>query len=48
MLFRSAAAAEIIAAETGAKIYTLDMAMAGDSYFTAMHHNINTLKGALG
>ena len=44
----STSAAEIIAAETGAKIYTLDMAMAGDSYFTAMHHNINTLKGALG
>lgn len=44
----STSAAEVIAAETGAKIYTLDMAMAGDSYFTAMHHNINTLKEALG
>ena len=43
----STAAAEIIAKETGVKIYTLDMAMAGDSYFTAMYHNINTVKEAL-
>ena len=27
--------------------YTLDMAMSGD-YFTAMYHNIDTLKEALG
>jgi len=40
-------AANIIAAETGAKLYQLDMAMAGDSYFDAMYHNINTLKEAL-
>lgn len=44
----STAAAEIIAKETGVKIYTLDMAMAGDSYFTAMYHNIDTVKEALG
>lgn len=43
----SVSAAEIISAETGAELYTLDMAMSGD-YFTAMHHNINTLKEALG
>ena len=44
----STAAAEIIARETGAKVFTLDMAMAGDSYFTAMYHNIDTIKEALG
>ena len=44
----STSAASIIAAETGAKIYQLDMAMSGDSYFEAMYHNINTLKEALG
>lgn len=44
----SVSAANIIAAETGASIYTLDMAMAGDSYFDAMYHNIDTLKEALG
>lgn len=44
----SSAAAKIISSETGARIYQLDMAMAGDSYFDAMYHNINTLKEALG
>ena len=44
----STAAAKVIAAETGAKIYALDMAMAGDSYFDAMYHNIRTVKEALG
>lgn len=44
----STAAAGVIAAETGVGIYTLDMAMAGDSYFDAMYHNIDTLKEALG
>jgi len=44
----SDACAGIISAETGAAIYTLDMAMAGDSYFGAMYHNIDTLKEALG
>ncbi len=43
----SCSAAQIIAAETGAAIYTLDMAMSGDSWFDAMYHNINTLKEAL-
>lgn len=42
------AAAQVIARETGANVFTLDMAMAGDSYFDAMYHNINTLKEALG
>ena len=44
----SASAASVISRETGAAIHTLDMAMAGDSYFDAMYHNIDTLKEALG
>ncbi len=44
----STAAAEVIANETGTAVYTLDMAMAGDSYFDAMYHNIDTVKEALG
>ena len=44
----SVSAARIIADETGAAVYPLDMAMYGESYFDAMRHNIDTLKGALG
>ncbi len=44
----SVSAASIIARETGCGSFALDMAMAGDSYFDAMYHNINTLKEALG
>lgn len=44
----SVSAADIIAAETGVKVYTLDMAMSGDSWIDAMYQNINTLKEALG
>ena len=44
----STSAANVISAETGAKIFSLDMAMAGNSYFEAMYHNINTIKEALG
>ena len=43
----STAAAKVISAETGTNIYKLDMAMAGDSYFDAMYHNIRTVKEAL-
>ena len=43
----SVSAAQIIAAETGAELYSLDMAISGDSYFDAMYHNIDTLKEAL-
>ena len=43
----SASAADILCRETGAKKATLDMAMAGDSYFDAMYHNIDTIKEAL-
>lgn len=44
----SVSAAHIIAAETGVKIYALDMAMSGDSWIEAMYQNIDTLKEALG
>ena len=44
----SVSAADIIATETDAAVYALDMAMAGDDYFEAMKHNINTIKEALG
>jgi len=44
----STSAANIIANETGAKIYTLDMCMSGNSYFDSMYKNIDTLKEALG
>ena len=44
----SVSAADILCRETGAQKETLDMAMAGDSYFTAMYHNIETIKEALG
>ncbi len=43
----STSAAQIISRETGASVYMLDMAMAGDSYFDAMRHNIDTVKEAL-
>lgn len=43
----SVSAAGIISRETGAKEFSLDMAMSGDSYFESMYHNIDTLKEAL-
>ena len=43
----STSAAQIISRETGAACPALDMAMSGDSYFTAMYHNIDTIKEAL-
>lgn len=44
----SVSAAGIISRETGCGSFQLDMAMAGDSYFDAMYHNIDTIKEALG
>ena len=44
----SPSAAQVISRETGAKVFALDMAMAGDSYFEAMYRNIDTIKEALG
>ena len=43
----SVSAAQIISRETGASSHALDMAMAGDSHFDAMYHNIETIKEAL-
>lgn len=43
----SSSAASAIQAETGVAVYSLDMAMGGSDYFTAMRHNIDTLKEAL-
>lgn len=43
----SGSAASIIAAETGAGLYTLDMAMSGEDYFSSMYANIDALKEAL-
>ena len=44
----SDSAAQVIALETGCKVYALDMAMSGSSYFEAMYHNIDTIREALG
>ena len=44
----SVSAASVISRETGAKVFTLSMAMSGESYFDAMYHNIDTIKEALG
>ena len=43
----SSSAASILSRETGVKVYTLDTAMSGSSYFDAMYHNIDTIKEAL-
>lgn len=43
----STSAASVVSAETGAKLFVLDMAMSGSSYFEAMYHNIDILKEAL-
>ena len=43
----SASAAQIVSAETGVPIYSLNMAMGDSGYFDAMYHNIDTLKEAL-
>ena len=43
----SDAAATIVSRETGVPVFQLNMAMAGDSYFDAMYHNINTIKEAM-
>lgn len=43
----STAAANIIASETGVKLYALDMAISSGDYFEAMYCNIDTLREAL-
>lgn len=42
----SDAAAGIISRETGVPIFSLDMAMAGDSYFDALYRDIDTIREA--
>lgn len=44
----STAAAQIISAESGIPIFTLDLGISGDNYFHAMYKNIDTIKEALG
>ena len=44
----SVSAADIISRETGSTVFQLDMAMAGNDYFEAMYHNIDTIREALG
>ncbi len=44
----SASAASVLSREADIPSFQLDMAMASGSYFTAMYHNIDTLKEALG
>ena len=44
----SASAGSVIARETGAAVYSLDMAMSGESWFRAMYRNIDTIKEAMG
>lgn len=43
----SVSAADVVSAETGAKVYTLSMAMSEGDYFDAMYGNINTIKEAM-
>lgn len=43
----SDASAKVISAQTGAAVFTLNMAMSED-WFAAMYHNIDTIKEALG
>ena len=43
----STASAAIISRETGARTFTLDMAISGNDYFAAMYHNIQTIREAL-
>lgn len=44
----SPSAASVLSRETRAAVCSLDMAMAGDSYFDAMYGNIHSIKEALG
>lgn len=44
----SVSAGSVIARETGVELYSLDMAMGGESWFDAMYRNIDTIKEAMG
>lgn len=41
------ATARLVASETGAGVYDLDLGMGGRDYFSAMEHNLNTIREAL-
>ena len=43
-----ASAADVICREIDGRSYALDMAMSGESWFSAMYYNIDTVKEALG
>lgn len=43
----SVSAADIIAAETDVKVFSLDMAMSAEDYFDAMYQNIDTVREAM-
>lgn len=43
----SVSAADVIAAETGTRVFALDMAMSGEDYFHSMYHNIDTIREAM-
>ena len=43
----SVSAADILSGEIGVQVYTLDMAMAGESYFAAMRYNIDQIREAM-
>lgn len=43
----STSAADIISREIGCSVFSLDMAMSGESYMQAMYHNIDAVKEAL-
>ena len=43
----SVSAADVISAETGVKVFSLDMAMSGTDYFDSMYHNIETVREAM-
>lgn len=44
----STSASKVVSAETGVKIFTLNMAMGEQDYFESMYQNINNIKEALG
>lgn len=46
--YGSDSAATVICVETGAKVFSLSMAMSGEDYLTALRRNIDTVKEALG
>jgi len=44
----STSASGVVSSETGAEIFTLNMAMGKQDYFESMYQNIDNIKEALG